>query len=147
MKMKRGFIGCLLSIFVILTMFSGCNVGSTDGGEADTVLGGGSSVLRIVSGSENSELEPILEEFSDREHVRIEMTYMGSLDIMRLLGEEDIPYDAVWPASSLWLTVGDTEHRIKHGIHLHFAGGVRYPQKPGGGAGICGAGGVGKRPS
>lgn len=106
MKMKRGFIGCLLSIFVILTMFSGCNVGSTDGGEADTVLGGGSSVLRIVSGSENSELEPILEEFSDREHVRIEMTYMGSLDIMRLLGEEDIPYDAVWPASSLWLTVG-----------------------------------------
>ena len=81
MKMKRGFIGCLLSIFVILTMFSGCNVGSTDGGEADTVLGGGSSVLRIVSGSENSELEPILEEFSDREHVRIEMTYMGSLDI------------------------------------------------------------------
>ena len=71
MKMKRGFIGCLLSIFVILTMFSGCNVGSTDGGEADTVLGGGSSVLRIVSGSENSELEPILEEFSDREHVRI----------------------------------------------------------------------------
>lgn len=77
MKMKRGFIGCLLSIFVILTMFSGCNVGSTDGGEADTVLGGGSSVLRIVSGSENSELEPILEEFSDREHVRIEMTYMA----------------------------------------------------------------------
>ena len=40
--------------------------GSADGGEADTVLGGGSSVLRIVSGSENSELEPILEEFSDR---------------------------------------------------------------------------------
>ena len=33
---------------------------------------------------------------------------------MRLLGEEDIHYDAVWPASSLWLTVGDTAHRIKH---------------------------------
>ncbi len=33
---------------------------------------------------------------------------------MRLLGEEEIPYDAVWPASSLWLNVGDTEHRIKH---------------------------------
>ena len=33
---------------------------------------------------------------------------------MRLLGEEEIPYDAVWPASSLWLSVGDTGHRIKH---------------------------------
>ena len=49
------------------------------------------------------------------------MTYMGSLDIMRLLGEEDIPYDAVWPASSLWLTVGDTEHRIKHADPSPFA--------------------------
>ena len=80
-----------------------------------------------------------MKEFSDREHVRIEMTYMGSLDIMRLLGEEDIPYDAVWPASSLWLTVGGygTPDQAR-GIHLHFAGGVRYPQKPGGGAGICG---------
>ena len=131
MKMKRGFIGCLLSIFVILTMFSGCNVGSTDGGEADTVLGGGSSVLRIVSGSENSELEPILEEFSDREHVRIEMTYMGSLDIMQPVADG----------------VGYGTPDQARGIHLHFAGGVRYPQKPGGGAGICGAGGVGKRPS
>ena len=48
-------------------------------------------MLRIVSGSENSELEPILEEFSDREHVRIEMTYMGSLDIMRLLERKTSP--------------------------------------------------------
>ena len=61
-----------------------------------------------------SELEPILEDFAERENIRIEMTYQGSLDIMRLLGEEEIPYDAVWPASSLWLSVGDTGHRIKH---------------------------------
>ena len=33
---------------------------------------------------------------------------------MRLLGEEEIPYDAVWPASSLWLTAGDTQYRVKH---------------------------------
>ena len=33
---------------------------------------------------------------------------------MRQLEEEDISYDAVWPASSLWLTVGDIDHRIKH---------------------------------
>ncbi len=114
MNMKKRFAALLLMLSVILTICSGCHFGSTGGGEADTVLGSGSSVLRIVSGSENSELEPILEEFASREHIRIEMTYQGSLDIMRLLGEKDIPYDAVWPASSLWLTVGDTEHRIKH---------------------------------
>ena len=114
MNMKKRFAALLLMLSVILTICSGCHFGSTGGGEADTVLGSGSSVLRIVSGSENSELEPILEEFASREHIRIEMTYQGSLDIMRLLGEKDVPYDAVWPASSLWLTVGDTEHRIKH---------------------------------
>ena len=114
MNIIKHFAALLLMFSFMITICSGCNEGNTDEGEADTVLGSGGSVLRIVSGSENSELEPILEEFSDREHVRIEMTYMGSLDIMRLLGEEDIPYDAVWPASSLWLTVGDTGHRIKH---------------------------------
>ena len=80
----------------------------------DTVLGSSRKVLRIVSGSENSQLEPLLQEFADREHIQIEMTYKGSLDIMRLLEDEEIPYDAVWPASSLWISTGDTKHRVKH---------------------------------
>ena len=33
---------------------------------------------------------------------------------MRTLEQETIEYDAVWPASSLWLNVGDTGHRVKH---------------------------------
>ena len=114
MKCIKRSIALLLMLSVILTIFGGCDFGDTDSGEADTVLGNGSTVLRIISGSENAELEPILEEFAKQENIRIEMTYQGSLDIMRLLGEEEIPYDAVWPASSLWLTVGDTEHRVKH---------------------------------
>ena len=114
MRQIKRFAALLLMLSVILIIFGGCDFGGTDSGKADTVLGNGSSVLRIISGSENAELEPILEEFAKQENLRIEMTYQGSLDIMRLLGEEEIPYDAVWPASSLWLTVGDTEHRIKH---------------------------------
>ena len=114
MNIIKRFAALLLMFSFMITICSGCNEGNTDEGEADTVLGSGSSVLRIISGSENAELEPILEDFAERENIRIEMTYQGSLDIMRLLGEEEIPYDAVWPASSLWLTVGDTGHRIKH---------------------------------
>lgn len=114
MRQIKRFAALLLMLSVILTIFGGCDFWGTDSGEADTVLGNGSSVLRIISGSENAELEPILEEFAKQENIRIEMSYQGSLDIMRLLGEEEIPYDAVWPASSLWLTVGDTEHRVKH---------------------------------
>lgn len=96
-----------------------CSFGTEEQEEASgsgdvSVLGSGDQTLRIVSGSENKELEPILEEYADEEDIRIEMSYKGSLDIMRLLEEEDISYDAVWPASSLWLTVGDTDHRVKH---------------------------------
>ena len=42
------------------------------------------------------------------------MTYQGSLDIMRILQSGAADYDAVWPASSLWLTTGDTQYRVKH---------------------------------
>lgn len=89
------------------------------GGEAQgagkiTELGRGSHVLRIVSGSENRVLEPILQKYADAENIRIEMNYRGSLDIMRLLQSGKTDCDAVWPASSLWLNVGDTQHLVKH---------------------------------
>ena len=111
-RMRRIWMPLLL-IFMALFL-AACGSSGEEESDADMVLGDGSSVLRILSGSENEQLEPILEDFAQQENVRIEMTYQGSLDIMRLLGEEKIPYDAVWPASSLWLNVGDEAHRIKH---------------------------------
>ena len=114
MRNQKRFVALLLMFSIVLTMFSGCGAGGRAASESDAVLGSGSSVLKIISGSENKQLETILEKFAKQEKICIEMTYQGSLDIMRMLGEEDIPYDAVWPASSLWLTVGDTERRIKH---------------------------------
>ena len=95
---------------------AGCGGGGRESAEdsgADSVLGSGRETLRILSGSENEELEPILENFAEEQNVRIEMTYQGSLDIMRALGREEIPYDGVWPASSLWLSVGDTNFKVK----------------------------------
>ncbi|MDO5033568.1 MAG: VWA domain-containing protein [Eubacteriales bacterium] len=70
--------------------------------------------LSLVSGSENAILEPLLQEFANQSGLTINIDYLGSLDIMRLLQEEVFPYDAVWPASSLWLSVGDSHHRVKH---------------------------------
>lgn len=70
--------------------------------------------LRILSGSENKELQPLLEEFANKHQIALEMHYLGSLDIMRVLQRETIDYDAVWPASSLWISLGDEKHRVKH---------------------------------
>ena len=119
--MKTGKYAVLAMIILLAVLgFSAClgaGGGQTagTGQEADTVIGNGRQSLRILSGSENQELEPILEDFSRESGIRVEMTYQGSLDIMRVLEQDEIAYDAVWPASSLWLNVGDTGHRVKHG--------------------------------
>lgn len=117
-RLRAVFAAAVLMTFAAFAL-TACSFGTEEQEEASgsgdvSVLGSGDQTLRIVSGSENKELEPILEEYADEEDIRIEMSYKGSLDIMRLLEEEDISYDAVWPASSLWLTVGDTDHRVKH---------------------------------
>ncbi len=70
--------------------------------------------IRILSGSENEELETVIDECSQATGVEIEMDYKGSVDIMRALESGAEEYDAVWPASSIWLSMGDVNHLVKH---------------------------------
>lgn len=67
----------------------------------------------IISGSENKSLEPLLEDFEKEHKVDIVMQYKGSIDIMQELSQAEVPYDAVWPANSLWISLGDTNHKVK----------------------------------
>lgn len=91
----RKFVTLLLVLLTTAMLFAGCDSARDSG--ADAVLGSGGKILRIVSGSENRELEPILEDFAKSEGVRIEMTYQGSLDIMRLLGGRSCPMTRCGP--------------------------------------------------
>ncbi|MBP0964239.1 MAG: VWA domain-containing protein [Oscillospiraceae bacterium] len=101
----------ILSAVLSAGIFSSCSSAS------ENSFGGGAfekETIRILSGSENKELSDILAECSKKTGIGIEMTYKGSVDIMNELknGAED--YDAVWPASSIWLSLGDDKHIIKH---------------------------------
>lgn len=104
MKIIRAFLAAVLVIGMTAAA-SGCSVlkGLT-GGET----------LRILSGSENEALEQILEECERNTGVNIEMTYKGSVDIMQELKNGAPDYDAVWTASSLWISLGDEMHIVKH---------------------------------
>lgn len=70
--------------------------------------------LNILSGSENEVLEPILEEFEKQNNVNINMTYEGSVDIMQELQNGAENYDAVFPANSIWISMGDTNLKVKN---------------------------------
>ena len=70
--------------------------------------------LNIASGSENKEVAAAIQKAVDSSNVAVVLHYMGSLDVMNVLkagGESDgTAYDAVWPASSIWISMGDTGH-------------------------------------
>ena len=77
-------------------------------------LSAATRTLRIVSGSENATLAPIVERWGRENHVDVQLEYKGSVDIMRQLqGTGPFPYDGVWTANSLWTALGDRSRRVK----------------------------------
>ena len=104
MKIFRAVLAAITAVGVIASV-SGCSfVGGISRGET----------LRILSGSENEALSEILGECEKKTGVKIEMTYKGSVDIMQELKSGAPSYDAVWTASSLWISLGDEKHIVKH---------------------------------
>lgn len=119
--MKRKSFLCLLLMALLLVACHGGNEDSTPDENAThrsnktySVGGYHSDTLKIVAGSENKMLEPIIESFAKKNKVNIQIDYLGSLDIMALLQSGELDYDAVWPASSIWLTLGDKHRLLKH---------------------------------
>lgn len=90
----------------IVMLLAGCG---SDRGKSP-----GKNDFVILSGSENETLEPILKEFGQANKINIVMQYKGSVDIMQELANTNIVYDAVWPANSLWIALGDKNRVVKY---------------------------------
>jgi Ca-activated chloride channel family protein len=75
--------------------------------------------LWIVSGSENRDLEFLLEDFCGKNGAAVSISYMGSLDIMQILRQGGGEYDAVWPANSMWISLGDASFKVKHTVSIY----------------------------
>ena len=73
---------CALALGVSL---AACSSVEEEAGADGVFDYGGRVTLRILSGSENRELEPILDAFAKEHRINIAMEYQGSLDIMRAL--------------------------------------------------------------
>ena len=95
---KRIFI--LLGAFFILGSFNSCKKQPKE--------------FLILSGSENGPLEKIVTEFARKKNVLVRFKYEGSVDIMLELQKNASKYDAVWPASGIWITLGDRERKVKY---------------------------------
>ena len=75
--------------------------------------------LRVVAGSENQALEPLIQDWAGRNGMTVEISYQGSVEISRALGEgRASTFDAVWPAHSLWIALGDTQKVVRHATSI-----------------------------
>ena len=63
--------------------------------------------IRIISSTDNQDLEEIVEDFAEDNGINVIIDYAGTLEIMERLnaGEE---YDAVWASNSMWLYMLDS---------------------------------------
>jgi len=98
--MKR--IATLALGLLALMSLAGCNFGKGPD-------------FSIVSGSENTVIQPIVEEFCKSKNATCTFKYEGTLDIgLALQSDNGVEQDAVWPASSVWVDMFDTKRRVKN---------------------------------
>lgn len=112
-KVLRGLI-LFITTFLLLT---GCGNNDQTSSSSDGGLfsfGKAGSDLKIVAGSEIEVLEPMIQAYANENNITIEIDYMGSLDMMNLMQTGEMEYDAVWPASSIWIDMGDTQAILVH---------------------------------
>lgn len=102
------------------TAFNNSDDGTADGNGTSATTqtfqpsgGKPTATLSIASGSENKEVAVAIQKAADQSNVAVTMHYMGSLEIMNALKAGGRDHDAVWPASSMWISMGDTKHIIK----------------------------------
>lgn len=129
-KGRHGFLALVailaLACVALLAACSAPGDGSSDTTAAETTpaiennvqtftpaKGGSGTTFKVASGSENKEAADAIQKAVDDSGVGVELHYMGSLDIMQVLKDGGDDYDAVWPASSIWLTMGDVDHVVK----------------------------------
>ncbi len=120
--MKKIFL-IVLTLVLFLVLF-GCGKRQVSSPKSE-------DVFNIVSGSENEQLEPIFLRFAKEEKIKLNIDYMGSVDIMLELKNPDTKYDAVLPANSLWITLGDDNLKrvklIKNIMHSPVVFGIKKP--------------------
>lgn len=115
MGILRKRLSLLLVVLLLAAVaLSACDSGDDGGTGGGNAAPSGPPALRIVSGSENESLEPIIQEWARKKGIVIEVTYLGSLDIMLEIEDGVTNFDAVWPANGIWITLGDQYDVVKH---------------------------------
>ncbi|MFA6211500.1 MAG: substrate-binding domain-containing protein [Candidatus Obscuribacterales bacterium] len=106
----------LTTALVVASLFglAGCKDDSNSNKTNQTQVSN-APVIRLLSGSENKSIEPILQEAARQAGATLQVEYKGSVDIeLELQKGKSIDYDAVMPADRMWITLGDQQKVVKN---------------------------------
>lgn len=108
MKQQKSLNSIIFPLFIILMGCIIIAVNDFDSGKQEYIKNQDDieivedDIFRIISSSENEDMESIVTEYAAAHGIDVSFEYAGTLDIMEKLnsGEE---YDAVWTSNSIWL--------------------------------------------
>ena len=92
-------------VIVLLCIVNAC-FSSDDGGIGNLF---NDNSLRIISSTENRDLDDMVKSFASKNGIDIEIDYAGTLEIMDKLNSNN-KYDAVWISNSMWLYMLENSH-------------------------------------
>jgi Ca-activated chloride channel homolog len=102
----RQLLSLLLTLGVILPIVACVRADDADKPTFHILTG---SENRILFDDPGSDEPTIMQQFEEQEGIVLEPSFQGSVDTMLDIQAGGEPFDAVWPASSIWLNLGDTQ--------------------------------------
>ena len=115
-KKKSPIIGII--IFIIFICIIGINLENEIKDETQNKTSNiktyfSSNEFRIISSTENKDLEEILQNYAEKNGIDLDIEYAGTIDIMERLNAGE-KYDAVWTSNSIWLYMLDSKVKVKN---------------------------------
>ena len=110
MKGKR-LIWYILIIIILLLFSIGISNDNTQTKLEEITTG--KRTLKIISSTENKDLEQILNAYAIQNEINLDIDYAGTIEIMDKLNQGQ-KYDAVWASNSIWLYMLDNTVKISN---------------------------------
>lgn len=102
---KKIIIFLIIVFFVISLIVQGIEENSDNFNKKD--------VFKIISSTENKDIENVLKTYAKKNNIDLQIDYAGTIEIMEKLNNKE-DYDAVWCSNSIWLYMLDSSISIKN---------------------------------
>ena len=112
MKINKGAIIAAV-IFIVFIFILGINAEDEIKSEINSInTKSTSKTFKIISSTENKDLEQILLNYANTNDIDLQIDYAGTIDIMDRLNNKE-KFDAVWTSNSIWLYMLDSSVKVK----------------------------------